>query len=261
MKSKFIQKIKNHIAFYLREDLQERISEEFERAFVLNNRDLPATLVLPEGYGKGLPERVVELLLARMTYHAGAKVLDVAHANAMPCHLKMVESLPQPAQLTGIDIAEPVYNTSTYYRESLVGDITRMTFDEGSFDLIWCISALEHFGMDNSGYTDNFRKENNMDLEAVAEMIRILKRGGSLLVTVPYGKNEDHGWLRNYDKESWLRVLAEAEKQADVKQYYFRHTFGSGWRETRPEELQYVGYFDQANCGSGGLAAAYITKR
>jgi SAM-dependent methyltransferase len=173
----------------------------------------------------------------------------------------MLRSLPQPTNLTGIDIAEPVYKASFYYKESVVGDITRTGFADGSFDLIWCISALEHFGMDNSTYTENFRKENDMDLQAVVEMIRLLRPGGSLLITVPYGKYEDHGWLRNYDDDSWARVLTEAEKQGDVARFFFRHTFGAGWQAAHPDELRYVGYFDQANSGCGALAAAFITKR
>jgi len=41
-------------------------------------------------------------------------------------------------------------------------------------------------------------------------MLRLLKKSGTLLITVPYGKYEEHGWLRNYDKHRWQELLGAA---------------------------------------------------
>lgn len=240
--------------------LQLNIFKEFERAMLMDNTSFPESFFLPSDYGKAMPERVVEILSARLSYRPGLRILDVAHANAMKCHLNMLQTLPQPRHLTGIDIANPTYDMRSLYECSIIGDITNSSFPDGAFDLIWCISALEHFGMDNSGYTDNFRRENDMDMQAINEMLRLLAEGGGLLITVPYGKYEDHGWLRNYDKDHWQRLLDVARTKAKVQEWYFRHTYGEGWSIVKPEELRYVGYYDQANWGAGGLAVAYITK-
>jgi hypothetical protein len=91
-------------------------------------------------------------------------------------------------------------------------------------------------------------------------MLRLLKKSGTLLITVPYGKYEEHGWLRNYDQHRWQDLLGAARPQATVRELYFRHTYGNGWTTASPEELRYVGYYDQANAGAGGLAAALIVK-
>jgi len=151
-----VKKAIRHLLNYLREDIQDEIFNEFSKVSLADHVEFPEIVSLPKGFGKGLPERVVELLLARLSYHQGARVLDVAHANAMKCHRKMLHTLPVPRHLTGIDIAKPVYDTTTLYERSLVGDITTTSFQDNEFDVVWCISALEHFGMDNSGYTDNF---------------------------------------------------------------------------------------------------------
>jgi SAM-dependent methyltransferase len=244
-----------------RDVLQENISAELERALLLEQSDFPECVCLPENYGKGMPERVVELLFARLSYHSNLHVLDVGHANAMKCHLNMLRTLPQPRHLIGIDIAHPVYDTRLFYEHSVLGDMTKSSFKDATFDLIWCISALEHFGMDNSGYTGSFKRERHMDILALMEMLRLLVSGGELLVTVPYGKYEDHGWLRNYDRNVWQGLLDVAREVSVVKEWYYRHTFGDGWSAVNPEELQFVGYYDQANAGTGGLAGAYFTKK
>ena len=257
--------IKNKIIDYnersLTTALHRNIVQEVERASVLGQKNFPAEIILPQNYGKGLPERVVELLLLKLSYSPNIRVLDVGHANAMDCHLKVLQSLPRPSYITGIDIANPVYDSHLYYKQSMIGDITKTPFSDGEFELIWCISALEHFGMDNSVYTENFERENTMDIQAIHEMLRLLTTGGKLLITVPYGKYEDHGWFKNYDKEHWQRLINIVQSKAKVQEWYFRHTFGKGWSSVHPDELQYIGYYDQANSGAAGLAAVYITKR
>jgi SAM-dependent methyltransferase len=239
--------------------LQERIYAEFARALTLNPI-LSERLALPEGYGQGLPERAVELLLAWLTLREGGEILDVGYANAMPCHRMMLRQAAGHAAFTGGDIAPPAYDASEFYAKTIQADITKVPLPPESFDVIWCISLLEHVGMDNSGYTGNFSRQSNMDSLAVQEMIRLLRTGGKLLITVPYGKFEDHGWFRNYDAANIERLMQGIGLNIPCDKWFFRHTFGSGWAQAKPEELQYVGYYDQGNCGASALAAIILSK-
>ncbi len=241
-------------------DLQTKIIRELHRALEKDQSGFPGRVVLPDHYGKGLPERAVEILMARLTYAPGKNVLDVGYANTMECHRAMVAALPAPRHLTGIDIAAPVYDAGRYYEHMAQADITRTPYNDAAFDLIWCVSALEHFGMDNSVYTEEFSREPAMDAQAVREMLRILAPGGQILITVPYGKFEDHGSHKNYDRGHWQMLLDIARPAGRVTEWYFRHTHGHGWQQVPAEELQYVGYFDQANAGAGGVAVTLMTK-
>lgn len=242
--------------------LQKNIFKEFERATREKTLVFPNKIFLPMNYGRSMPERVVEIFLCWLSYRSGYRILDIGHANAMECHLNMVRTLPEPKNLTGIDIAVPVYDVEAVYNHSILGDITNVSLPDDSFDLIWCISALEHIGMDNSGYVDNVSKskQNDMDVQAIKEMVRLLSIGGSVLITVPYGKREDHGWFMNYDQEHLHSLLNVIRQKTKVSEWYFKHTFSMGWSMVKPEELRYVGYYDQNNSGSAGLAAIYITK-
>jgi SAM-dependent methyltransferase len=240
------------------EDLQKSITREYRRALGSPHR-FPTGIALPRPCGAGLPERVVELLLARLSYGPGALVLDVGHANSMECHREMIRSLPAPREITGIDMAEPVYDVAELYTRSVRGDICATGFADNEFDLVWCISSLEHIGMDNSGYGEPDSAGATAE-RAVEEMLRVTRPGGSVLVTVPYGKYEDHGWFRNFDRETWQTLLETVRDHAQVHELYFGHGQG-GWVRVDAEDLGDTGYADQRNAGAAGLAAVILDKQ
>lgn len=253
-----LRRVAGHFLGDSSERLQRMIFREAARGFPLAQSGFPGTLALPREFGRRMPERVVELLLAHTVYAPGARVLDVGHSNIMLCHRMLLERLAPPRRLTGIDIAPPAYDTRSLYERSVVADITRTGMEAASFDRIWCISTLEHVGMDNTVYTTNFRRGGGMDAAAIAEMARLLAPAGQLLITVPFGKFEDHGWFRNYDLRSWRALLAPLRSGADVHELYFAYSPDAGWTAAEPEGLSATGYNDNANAGASGLAVAMV---
>jgi len=241
------------------EDIQKSIAREYHRALRSVGHEFSTGITLPRPCGANLPERVVELLLARLSYGPGAEVLDVGHANSMECHREMIRSLPGPRRITGIDMADAVYDVGELYERSVRGDVCATEFTDDAFDLVWCISSLEHIGMDNSGYGEADSSASTAE-RALQEMVRVTRPGGSVLVTVPYGKYEDHGWFRNFDAESWQELLEPVRDRAAVHELYFGHAPGQGWARVDAEDLLETGYLDQKNAGAAGLAAVLLEK-
>jgi len=66
-------------------------------------------------------------------------------------------------------------------------DVRKLPYADGSFDLVTCISTLEHIGMDNSEWHIEGGQETEGDLKALVEMRRVLSGEGRLPVTVPFG--------------------------------------------------------------------------
>jgi len=56
----------------------------------------------------------------------------------------------------------------------------------GMFDVVTCISTLEHIGL--VGYYGETKEDNDGDIEAFNEIKRVTKVGGTILLTVPYCK-------------------------------------------------------------------------
>lgn len=102
------------------------------------------------------------------------------------------------------------------------GDLRDLYFKADTFDEIVSQSTIEHIDMDNSIY--GYEEESTSDaksfeyLKAVNEMIRVLKPGGKLLITVPYGKYEYHGFFSNLMKRCWREYLICLKTKERLKQ-------------------------------------------
>jgi len=77
------------------------------------------------------------------------------------------------------------------------GDILRSFFPEDFFDLVVCVSTIEHIGL--GAYGDP--QYENGDKLVVKEFGRILKKGGALLLTAPFsGKYKVLSWMESYER-------------------------------------------------------------
>jgi len=106
------------------------------------------------------------------------KLLDVGSTAG-----EMLASLlPSSIEIYGINL-----NNKTIKNKNIkfsVGDIRKTNFPDNYFDVITCVSTLEHIGVNGRYGSDN---DPAGDLRAMSEIKRILKPSGQLLATVPYG--------------------------------------------------------------------------
>lgn len=68
-------------------------------------------------------------------------------------------------------------------------DVRKMPFPDNFFDIIFAVSVIEHIGLSNPqvNNTNIPEVDNNGDRESFAELIRILKPSGKLIITLPFG--------------------------------------------------------------------------
>lgn len=120
----------------------------------------------------------------------------------------------------GIDIAESGSNIGM--------DARIMGFRSEAFDQVICISTIEHIGIGNN--VDDQRG----DFKVFTEILRVLKKGGSLIVSIPYGKtnNPNH---RIYNREA-LTQLVTIDKQFSVLKKEFYSYTARGWRRCSETE-------------------------
>lgn len=164
---------------------------------------------LPRGYGVGFDERVVEF---PWLFGQGlqGRVLDAGsalnHEHVLDRFLPQVEDLH-------IVTLEPEALSFTRRRVSHVfADLRDLPYRHAYFETVVCLSTLEHIGMDNTLYGVVGPRADDPEREmckAIRELIRVTAPGGRILVTVPYGRREDHGWFRQFDRRE-VEALLEA---------------------------------------------------
>lgn len=125
-------------------------------------------------------------------------------------------------------------------------DIRSPCFREEFFDYIVCISTLEHIGMDNTiFYTEDQTKaeKNNQDyITAVKIMRSLLKKGGRLYLTMPFGAYKDHGWFQVFNGpmvDEVIEAFGPGSMSEEILQY-----FDDRWQRSSREKAQYSTCFD-----------------
>ena len=189
---------------------------------------------LPDGYGATFDERVVELPWVFAQRPAGT-VLDAGSALNHEFVLRRLR--PRLDDLHIVTLAPerdafPELGVSYVY-----ADLRELPFSDGVYDTVVSVSTLEHVGMDNTGYGGDAGGSADPGAAAraaVAELRRVLKPGGRLLLTVPFGRAESHGWLRQFDRAA-LDELVEAARPARVELQVWRNG-AAGWQPLDPAD-------------------------
>ncbi len=96
--------------------------------------------------------------------------------------------------------------------------------------------------MDNTAYGGPSRETdpNAAVAAAVADLKRILAPGGRLLVTVPFGVSEDHGWFRQYGETELTALAEKLGEQVDLTVF----AYSQGWQRSSPAAAADARYGD-----------------
>ena len=195
---------------------------------------------LPEGYGVGFDERVVEYPWFLAQTLCG-RLLDAGSTLNHPHVLDRV--LPRVDRLDIVTLAPEAASFPERGVSYLFADLRDLPLRNDLYDVGVSISTLEHVGMDNSAYGDMSEKAEDPAGEtarAAEELRRVIKPDGILLVTVPYGRREDHGWLRQFDTEE-LMALTNSFAATDVSVTVYAYS-RDGWQLSSLEAAGDVAY-------------------
>jgi hypothetical protein len=167
---------------------------------------------LPLGFGFRLDARVVEIpwVLTHLDQHSRV-ILDAGSS----LNYDFVLTTPQLAgkKLTIVTLAPESQCHWELGVSYVFDDLRKLCFRDEYFDNVACISTIEHVGMDNSMYAGTSkvaqRGQSNEFILAVKELGRVIKSGGALYCTFPFGEYEDRGWFQQFDSQLADILIAE----------------------------------------------------
>lgn len=117
-------------------------------------------------------------------------------------------------------------------------DLRETCFRDQHFDLIACISTIEHVGLDNTMlYTSDSRHAENAPdayLQLLDVLHRLLKPGGRLFLSFPYGAYKHHGWFQVFDA-SMVSAVIERFAPTSHEETIFRYADDRWMRSTREQ--------------------------
>jgi SAM-dependent methyltransferase len=202
----------------------------------------------------GMTERVVEMPWVLSRYRGERRVLDVGTAWALPVYKSKLITLGIP-DLNGVDFAA----RSVEGVRMAQADVRQLPYQDGSFELIICVSTLEHIGLDNAVYGTVGKRGEDGDVQALREFARVLAPAGRVLITVPFGRPDRLDFLKQYDQPQWDALLAKTDLRASEIAYY---AYGDvrGWRQVRAPKLPKHGFQDKGAPAATGVLCAELVK-
>jgi SAM-dependent methyltransferase len=204
-------------------------------------------LKLPEGFGSHLDERVVEYPWALSRLCIGDRLLLDAGSTLNHQYILDLDILA--CRRIVIYTLSPERVISRANVSYIYGDLRSTILRSEFFDEIICISTLEHIGMNNTllySKDARYNEQKNDDyLSAVKELKRLLKPSGKLLITLPYGHYENHGWLQQFDQRMIDKMLEELACSMS-KITYYRYLPG-GWQIAEKADCSQCSYYNIHN--------------
>ncbi|HEY2541631.1 MAG TPA: class I SAM-dependent methyltransferase [Gaiellaceae bacterium] len=175
-------------------------------------------------------ERAIEIPWTLSRYAGERRVLDVGTVNAIAAHVEGLRDLGAP-ELVTVDLAEGA---------DVVADVRSLPFPDGHFDLVFCISTLEHVGGDNAVYGVDSARGGGGHEAALRELHRVLAKDGRLLLSVPTGVSEDFGWWLQRPPREWIALFEESGFVVYEDELYLRAA--DGWRTATLAEAEAAHY-------------------
>jgi len=189
-------------------ELREQIRRSFDESSQ-NEEHFPSTID-PRIYH-------VRLIVQYFGPLAGKRVLDVGCGKGRFARILLEEN--PGAEVWGLDISEEMLKYVPQEIQTRAGSMTELPFPDGHFDCVYATESLEHA----------------VEIDrAVAEMCRVLKPGGRLVII---DKNaEQAGRLETPPWEKWFhREELEKLLRRDCRQVSSR--FISYWEDVEPDGL------------------------
>jgi malonyl-CoA O-methyltransferase len=189
-------------------ELRQRIRDSFNDA----SRD-------EEHFPSTIDARIqhVQVLLKYFGDLTDKKVLDVGCGKGR--FARILHERNPGADIWGLDISEEMLRFVPQGIQTRAGSMTELPFAGSTFDAIYATESLEHA----------------VDIErAVAEMCRVLKPGGKLVIidknAEHWGRLETSAWERWFTRNELERLLAGHCREV-------RSQFLSYWEDVAPDGL------------------------
>ncbi|MFC1521127.1 class I SAM-dependent methyltransferase [Elusimicrobiota bacterium] len=130
-------------------------------------------------------------------------------------------------------------------------DIVKDPLEENSFDVVTCISTIEHVGLGGRHGAD---VSDDGDIIMAKQILRVLKPGGKALITIPYGISEVVAPHHRIYDQNRIKMLESGFEVAE-EEFYLMNNYGD-WAKCSAQEGEKI----RGGVNKYGLALLHLTK-
>ena len=169
-----------------------------------------------------------------------AKLLDVSCSRC----IFLLEMNKLGFDAYGIDINDYEFPCNKF----LKADARDIPFKNNWFDIVTCISALEHYGFVGPPYNTDTVYDPEAPFTAIKEMARVAKDDGIIILTLPFGYAEGQwlNWIKFYNTDL-INQLVDSANLIIVKKQ-IKACINNLWEDICQEEGEKVLTTDKVNC-------------
>ena len=170
-----------------------------------------------------LHSRCIEYPYAASKIGNAERILDVGTAKADNAWVSWLKNLPIEVHATDFDSPDCLLDGIEFHQ----CDVRDIPLPDAMFDKILAVSVIEHIGLESpqviSSELPVFGEDG--DRKAVEELARLLKPGGELVMTFPFGPEEGlilGNEARNYTKTS-IAKFGHVLEEEELHYYEYQH--------------------------------------
>ena len=173
-----------------------------------------------------IDERIIEVpwVINKLKLHHEKKILDAG------CTLNyqylIDEILKNKIKITFANLYPEKFADKRNSVSYIQSDIAKLNIKDQYFDVVTCISVLEHIGFNNEIYDTsgrknlNFTVNKNLYLNGIIEIKRVLKKNGVLYLSIPYGKGVSFNNLQQFNIENVNKIVNIFQPESYSILYY-----------------------------------------
>lgn len=193
-----------------------------------------------------LSERIIEYpILFQHLKPEASRILDFGCVeDLLPIHLASLGY-----NVTGMDFRPYPFKHRNF--DFIQGDILSWNPPNEEFDAVISISTIEHVGL--SAYGDP--ECDDGDKIAIEKLMRCLRKGGNLIISLPAGKCCIERGMRIYDRQAIEELVPNIKT---LKLFYKPNRYGE-WQETTEEVISTLIY-DNYNTTVPAQGVAFIVS-
>jgi len=178
--------------------------------------------IIPNKHGSERSVESIFIIEMLQKYGQNKSVLDVG---GIPTHIPSSDEI-----LEGIKNLNLNYKIADFRGGNYQGDFVTMDIPE-KFDIVMFISSLEHFPQCTEG--DMIYRPGE-DKKGFEKALTLLREGGLIFLTVPFGKPLWQNYHQNYD----MKLINQLTSGTKIVSSYIYKLVDDNWIQTKPQEAE-----------------------